>query len=221
MEKDVLMNPLLRNYVPLVRFLGEVIPESEVVLHDLGDLEHSVVAISERRLTERGLGSSITDFALVLLKNLDYRKRDFVTNYVGRSPDGTRTFRSSTFFIKDENGEAAGMLCVNVDITGIREASETLGRLLMDERMFALEQGEVAHESYARTGGDLLGSLIEETKAQFPQDAGELTAQEKRQFVAYLSHKGGFLLKGAVSRAAAELRVSDQTIYRYLKDNQA
>ena len=47
-----------------------------------------------------------------------------------------------------------------------------------------------------------------------------LGVAEKRRFVALLSQKGGFLLKGAVSRAASALGVSEQTVYRYLKDSQ-
>ena len=46
-----------------------------------------------------------------------------------------------------------------------------------------------------------------------------LYVEASRRFVALLSQKGGFLLKGAVSRAASVLGVSEQTVYRYLKDS--
>lgn len=214
------MNPLLTPYVPLVNFIGEVIGVNcEVVLHDLSDLEHSVVAMSDNRLTDRQLGSSITDFALRLLQDQDYQKRDYVTNYIGRPRDGSRTFRSSTYFIKDGQGRAVGMLCVNVDITELKEARNALDKLLMLDQMFSLDEGEPHHETYAESVGDLLDNLIRETRAQFGTTPEELSVSEKRRFVSVLSQKGGFLLKGAVSRAAAVLGVSEQTIYRYLKDS--
>ena len=55
------MNPRLQGYVPLVNFIAEVVgPNCEVVLHDLSDLEHSVVAISDNRLTGRSAAASRT-----------------------------------------------------------------------------------------------------------------------------------------------------------------
>ena len=42
--------------------------------------------------------------------------------------------------------------------------------------------------------------------------------EEKRQVVAQLSQRGFFNLKGAVSIVAKRLDVSEQTVYRYLKE---
>ena len=203
------MHPKLRGYLPLVNFIAEVVgPNCEVVLHDLSDLEHSVVAISDNRLTDRQVGSSITDFALRVLHDRGDREQDFAVNYVGRPRDETRTFRSSTLFVKDEEGKTIGMLCVNVDITGLMQAREALDKFLLLEKLSPLEEKQAMQETYA------------ETRAQFAAPPESLSAAEKRRFVSALSQKGGFLLKGAVSRAAAALGVSEQTVYRYLKDVQ-
>ena len=214
------MNPRLQGYVPLVNFIAEVVgPNCEVVLHDLSDLEHSVVAISDNRLTDRQIGSSITDFALRVLQNRCDREQDYVTNYAGQPRDERRTFRSSTLFIKDEAGNTVGMLCVNVDITDLRAAREAMDKFLLQDRMFFLDERQKAHETYAESVGDLLENLIRETRAQFSAPPESLGVAEKRRFVALLYQKGGFLLKGAVSRAASVLGVSEQTVYRYLKDS--
>ena len=199
------MNPRLQGYVPLVNFIAEVVgPNCEVVLHDLSDLEHSVVAISDNRLTDRQIGSSITDFALRVLQNRCDREQDYVTNYAGQPRDERRTFRSSTLFIKDEAGNTVGMLCVNVDITDLRAAREAMDKFLLQDRMFFLDERQKAHETYAESVGDLLENLIRETRAQFSAPPESLGVAEKRRFVALLSQKGGFLLKGAVSRAASQ-----------------
>ena len=151
------MNPRLQGYVPLVNFIAEVVgPNCEVVLHDLSDLEHSVVAISDNRLTDRQIGSSITDFALRVLQNRCDREQDYVTNYAGQPRDERRTFRSSTLFIKDEAGNTVGMLCVNVDITDLRAAREAMDKFLLQDRMFFLDERQKAHETYAESVGDLL-----------------------------------------------------------------
>ena len=42
--------------------------------------------------------------------------------------------------------------------------------------------------------------------------------EEKRQVVANLNQKGAFFLKGAVGLVARRLGVSEQTIYRYLRE---
>ena len=214
------MHPKLRGYLPLVNFIAEVVgPNCEVVLHDLSDLEHSVVAISDNRLTDRQVGSSITDFALRVLHDRGDREQDFAVNYVGRPRDETRTFRSSTLFVKDEEGKTIGMLCVNVDITGLMQAREALDKFLLLEKLSPLEEKQAMQETYAESVGDLLDNLIRETRTQFSTAPEELSVSEKRRFVSVLSQKGGFLLKGAVSRAAVVLGVSEQTVYRYLKDN--
>ena len=45
-----------------------------------------------------------------------------------------------------------------------------------------------------------------------------MTIEEKKQVVATLQGKGAFLLKGAVGEVAQALDVSEQTVYRYLKE---
>ena len=45
-----------------------------------------------------------------------------------------------------------------------------------------------------------------------------MTTEEKKEIVEELNAKGVFLLKGTVAEVAQRLDVSEQTIYRYLKN---
>ena len=59
------MNPILERYVPLVEYIGQIFGEyCEVILHDLTNMEHSIVAIANQQITGREVGGHITDFGL-------------------------------------------------------------------------------------------------------------------------------------------------------------
>ena len=99
---------ILDNFKNLVDFLGMVLGKNaEVVLHELSDFDHSILAISNN-LSGREVGGPLTDFALRILKQSKTDNRNFFINYRGKSSCG-RDFRSSTMFIRNANGTPAAV----------------------------------------------------------------------------------------------------------------
>ena len=93
-------NPLLEPYKALVPFLAELLGEScEILLHDISQPKHSVIAIANGFHTGRKVGSPFTDLAIKIMEEKAYVKRDYLANYNGRSKN--KNFVSSTFFIKE------------------------------------------------------------------------------------------------------------------------
>ena len=85
----------------------------EVLIHDVRDLEHSIIYVTQPSITGRHRGNGMTDYALQLVRSGRFLTEPFVVNYVGGTQE--RVLRSSTYFIKDQ-GELAGLLCVNIEV---------------------------------------------------------------------------------------------------------
>ncbi|KLU59423.1 YheO-like PAS domain protein [Peptococcaceae bacterium CEB3] len=105
---------LLNMYIPLVDFIADIIgSHCEVLLHDIVDVENSVIAIRNGYISGRYIGCPLTDLGLKLLENKAYSRQNAVVNYRSRTADGKKLI-SSTYYIKDDQGELIGMLCVNI-----------------------------------------------------------------------------------------------------------
>lgn len=198
----------------MVEFIARTYGENcEVILHDLRDLDKSIVAIKNNHITGRQIGGTITDFALKLIHEKSWEERDFIINYKGRIPGKSENIRASTFFIKDEEGEIIAMLCMNVDLTSLSLAHKIIGNL-----MFIEEDNKNDEEVLRNTSiTDMLHELITDVLKNYPRAPSLLIMDEKKEIVKKLNEKGVFLLKGAVAEVAMRLETSEQTIYRYLK----
>jgi predicted transcriptional regulator YheO len=217
----------MRGYVRLAEFLGSVLgPDYEVVLHDLADPEHSIVAIANGHVSGRTIGAPLTSVALEALANQAYQKLDYQMNYAGIA--GGKLLRSSTFGIKDEQGRLVGLLCINFDDSRYRELSDRILKLrhpdsfvesnfVYDEKADAIHvapapDSESFHNSLPELTDDVLDKVLDPERL-----AGRLSIHDKRELVAELEAKGIFMLKGAVKQVAERLGCSQTTVYRYLQ----
>ena len=114
------MNPTVQGYVPFVDFLEAVLGKnSEIVLHDFSDPDHSVVDIRNGDVSGRKIGSPAAGLALKILNesargNDQYADQHHITEYVSHS-SSMKQLRSASYLIR-ENGLIVGMLCVNTDV---------------------------------------------------------------------------------------------------------
>ena len=223
------INPLLLPYVPLVEYLGQIFGEScEVILHDLANIEHSIVAIANGHITDRQVGGHITDFGLEVVHDPRYQDKAFAVNYPGSAKGQNRTLKSSTFFIRDETGTTIGLLCLNLDITDWLKAETLIRQITGFTELPAPGTVEntapvvlpVIQETFSSTVEDTMTTAIEKIMADYPVSSHRLTIDEKKQIVERLHTRGLFVLKGAVSMVAKRLDVSEQTVYRYLREVQ-
>ncbi|HEY3424719.1 MAG TPA: PAS domain-containing protein, partial [Negativicutes bacterium] len=96
---------LLNLYIPLVDFIADIIgSHCEVLLHDIVDVENSVIAIRNGYISGRSLGCPLTDLGFKLLENKSYLNQNAIVNYRSRTDSGENLI-SSTYYIKDEKGE--------------------------------------------------------------------------------------------------------------------
>ena len=72
---------ILESYLPLVDFIAAVFGKNcEVVLHDLRNLDHSIIAIKNNHITGRTLNDTITDFALAIIHTEKHKEKNYICN---------------------------------------------------------------------------------------------------------------------------------------------
>ncbi|WP_462411529.1 helix-turn-helix transcriptional regulator [Neobacillus sp. Marseille-QA0830] len=216
----------LQPFIPLVEFLGSVMgSHCEIVLHDVSNVENSIVAISNSHISNRKVGGSLTDLALKVLKNKSNLEKDFLINYSGKTQDG-KIVRSSTFFIKDDIGDVVGMLCVNMDVSQLVNTRNLIDTLINGSQDLpsnglylngkSLEESEKPIEDFHTSIEDLTTSIILQTLSEAKISPDRMSPDEKMEIVKQLNEKGVFLIKGAVAEVAVHMCTSEATIYRYL-----
>src|SRR5262245_37016012 len=104
---------LLKNIaVAIVQTFGREV--CEVVIHDLADLEHSIVCI-EGSVTERRIGGPMTDLGLEMIRA---GRIEDVLSY--RLHLEGKALQSSSVFLRDQKGRPWGAFCINFNVTPLQ-----------------------------------------------------------------------------------------------------
>ena len=205
---------ILARHIKLAEFISLCFSSDvEVVVHDASRLPDSAIAVFNGHISGRGAGSPMPDKVLGFLRNKDYSSRDHVLNYKGMTGKGT-VVRSSAFFIRNEQNTVIGLLCVNVDISKHAHIIQ-----IMESFIGPKEESPDKPPDEAASGSQhgMICDAITELCARSGRDLDTFTVQDRMDVIASLLRKGIFDRKGGVSDAANHLRVSEPTVYRYIK----
>lgn len=184
-------------------------PHSEVVVHDLRDPEHTVVAISGN-LTGRKIGSPVPDPEL-LPENLHLFDSDLHL-YRTETPFG-KSLLSSTVWVRDRSGHIVGAMCINTDFSDIRAARDLLERALPPDT--ALNENSLS--TFATSGEDFVTVALNQVLADLQKEKHQLERDDKVLVIARLREAGVFSLRRSTDLVAAELGISRASVYSYLK----
>lgn len=206
-----------------MEFIASLLGDNcEVVLHDVTCPENSIIAIKNGHLSGRKEGGPLTDLVLKIIQNKSYKNNDFVSNYKASAKN--KNFRSSSFFIKNDEKEIIGVLCVNIDIEPYEKVKEAMEKLYFIthgfDRQTTIEEQNYENykieEQLHSSVEDLLRNMIQETIEEIGILPKRMSSDEKIEVVRKLDTKGAFQLKGAVSEISKALEVSEPTVYRYI-----
>lgn len=201
---------MLENLKGIARMIAESFGRNcEVVVHDLRDLEHSLIYVAGN-VTNRKPGAPITDLVVKALHR-DGNKAEDIIGYKAVAKDG-RVLKSSTAFIRDEKGEIFASLCTNYDVTEMLNFNSTL----LDFVQMGSSQGEEKQETFATSVQETIESLVGQAIETLGKQPATMLTEDKVRLVSLLEDKGAFLIKGAVDYIAAVLGVSKYTVYNYL-----
>ncbi|MDB5084549.1 MAG: hypothetical protein JWN30_1435 [Bacilli bacterium] len=209
---------VLNRYIHLVDFLEAVLGTNyEIVLHDLTNLSNSIVAIRNNPISGREVGGPTTDLGLKILKDGELQQKKFITNYVGYSKSGKK-LRSSTYLIRDDLDHIVGMLCINFDTAVMSKLVEAVQCIVEINQLKQFDIHDLTYsENFSPTAEELTLNSIKSIIDRKKITPERMTQEEKIEVVSELNDKGLFLLKGAVSEVAKQLKASEPSIYRYLQ----
>ncbi|MEL7657186.1 MAG: PAS domain-containing protein [Bacillota bacterium] len=181
----------------------------EAVVHDLRDLEQSLVYIAGD-ITGRTIGAPITDLVVKILQKEGDAAKDLI-GYKTVAKDG-RILKSSTTFIRDDKGKIFATLCVNYDVTDFLNFTVVLQDFIKSD----LIHSEEKEETFATTIQETIESLVNQAILKLGKQPAMMSIDEKVRFVGILEERGAFMIKGAVDYIANVLGVSKFTVYNYL-----
>lgn len=211
----------IEKYIPLLKFIAEIVGDNcEVVLHDITNPENSIIAIENGYISGRKVGDSLTDFVLKVLKDESYKDQDYICNYRALGAKGN-AFRSSSLFIKNEENEIIGMLCVNIDVSQWMDVKDLVSKMIgfktnIVEADYNYQEKKQVFENLNGNVDSVLKTMIKNILNQYDTSPNRMSVDEKIEVVRSLNEQGAFLLKGGVSEVAKNLKVSEPTIYRYI-----
>ncbi len=198
--------PLLRQFAKAIERMFA--PNCEVVIHDFSNLEHSIIHL-EGGLSDRSIGGAATD--LLLRRVRAGETGEDLYNYRNELPNN-RLLKSSTIFLRNQDGEAYGALCINYDMSAFLRFQKVLGEFTSVENENSVR--ERLSDDVHQTISGIISDTIEETGI----GGAVLTREEKVNLIARLEERGVFQVKNAAPIVADKFGFSRATIYNYLQE---
>ncbi|SUP42776.1 helix-turn-helix transcriptional regulator [Veillonella criceti] len=188
----------------------------EVVIHDVRtpEMEGTVVCIENGKVSNRKLGDGPSHVVLEALKNGGKDVADRY-GYLTRTKDG-RVFRSSTMYMRDENGDIMYVFGINSDITNLMHLQQIVNQVADNAGV-----PNLTHDTKASAGAerittsvaDLLDDLIEQAVQQVGKPAQLMNKAERIEALKFLNDSGAFLISKAADKIGEYFGISRFTLY--------
>ena len=187
----------------------------EVVIHDLRgeDTSHSIIAIENGHVTGRSVGDGPSHIVLESLKeNSGYHGdiRDRIS-YLTRTSDG-KVLKSSTIFIRDDDGNVIGLMGINYDISMLLAVDQSIREFTEQE------QSEPEPAAISRNVNDLLDELLDQSVKLVGKPPAMMNKEEKVRAIRYLNDNGAFLITRSGAKVCKFFGISTYTLYSYLDE---
>ncbi|MBZ4688208.1 MAG: YheO domain protein [Clostridiales bacterium] len=206
------VHPKLQEFFPIAKSIADTFGNNcEVVVHDFKYPEKSLVYIAGN-VTGRKLGAPITNLVLETLKKRGNDAPNLI-GYKTSTKDG-KILKSSTIFIRDDNGKIIGCMCLNLNITDLVTCKEILEKFI---KINDTDENFSKEEFYVDVN-EALETIIKNVLKDYHTPIQLMEKDDKLYVVKKLDEKGVFLVKGAVDQVASVLGVSRYTIYNYLEE---
>ena len=183
-------------------------PNCEVVVHDLdsNDPNSSIVAIENGHVTGRKVGDGPSHVVLEALRSGRENLTDHLS-YLTRTKDG-KILKSSTIYVRDDDGEAIGIFAINYDITLMLAMEDAL------KGFTATQVPEREPEHISRNVADLLDELIEQSVKLVGKPVPLMNKEDKVKAIQFLNDTGAFLIPKSGDKVCKFFGISKYTLYR-------
>ena len=187
----------------------------EIAIHDLKtkDLERSIVYIENGHVSNRQTGDGPSGIVLETLQSDPSTIHDKLS-YLTKTEDG-RILKSSTFYIRDDDGSISYIFSLNYDITAFTAASTAIQSLIATKDNFPDLTGDSPRQ-ITHNVNELLDVLIEQAVAKVGKPVAMMNKDDKVAVVQYLDHAGAFLITKSGDKVSSYLGISKFTLYSYM-----
>ena len=187
-------------------------PNCEVVVHDLAsnDPDSSIVAIENGQISGRKVGDGPSHAVLEALRGGKGTVEDHLC-YLTRTRDG-KILKSTTIYIRDDDGRPNGMFGINYDITLMLAMEDAL------KQFTATERDEQEPEHISRNVSDLLDELIAQSVKIVGKPVALMTKEDKVKAIQFLNETGAFLITKSGDKVCKFFGISKYTLYSYIDE---
>lgn len=187
----------------------------EIAIHDLKtkDLEKSIVYIENGHISNRQIGDGPSGIVLETLQSDPSTIHDKLS-YLTKTEDG-RILKSSTFYIRDDDGSISYIFSLNYDITAFTAASAAIQSLIATKDKLPDLTGDSPRQ-ITHNVNELLDLLIEQAVAKVGKPVAMMNKDDKVAVVQYLDHAGAFLITKSGDKVSSYLGISKFTLYSYM-----
>lgn len=205
----------IHDELPLFRLILDLISNQfgdkcEVVLHDLTkDYSSTIVDIRNGGLTGRLAGGCGSNLGLEVLRGTT--TEDARYNYVTTISNG-HILRSSSIYIKDDDGKIIGSICINYDISETLQFENFLKQFNHFE-----PTPEEDKEIFSPDVSGLLQHFLQQAQEKIGRPPLEMDKDERRAFIQYLDQKGAFLITKSGEQVCELFGISKFTFYNDLE----
>ena len=186
-----------------------------LAIHDLKtkDLEKSIVYIENGHVSNRQTGDGPSGIVLETLQSDPSTIHDKLS-YLTKTEDG-RILKSSTFYIRDDDGSISYIFSLNYDITAFTAASTAIQSLIATKDKLPDLTGDSPRQ-ITHNVNELLDLLIEQAVAKVGKPVAMMNKDDKVAVVQYLDHAGAFLITKSGDKVSSYLGISKFTLYSYM-----
>lgn len=189
----------------LAQTLGE---ETEIVLHNS---EGRILWIANGYITGREAGMVEQRTSMELLARQSAAQgSDFCSGYKSFSRQG-KPLKSSSFFVRGEDGGVDYTLCVNQDISAYLHLQEQLTSLIG-----GVPLTQTPDPDKDTLDDVLMKMILQEMERSKPLDID--SREEKLRLIGRLNERGVFAARGATATVCELLHIAQPTLYKYLQE---
>lgn len=200
------MKKSMEQVLPLAESIARLLaPMAEVVIHDLSS---DKIAAIFNPISRRQVGDSS------YLDRLNFKPDDTVIGpYEKINWDG-RPLKSISALIKDSRGRAEGFLCINLDISTLKNFNNQLLSFLNNNAELSLQEQQLFKSDLYERINQFVQAFCQAEQTSL----AALKRSQKQELIEQLHSQGAFNEKNAASYIARILGVSRATVYNYLKE---
>lgn len=207
-KEDIL---ILESFKHVLEGLADYMGEGyELVLHNLEDMNRSVIKIINGHHTDRQEGAPITDLALAMLSRLLESNGPNAITYFTRNKKG-EPLKSTTIAIRGKDDKIIGLLCINFYLN--TPFADVMGGFAGDWN----SPGGFEQETFVDNVEELIRNAYEPVRAAVYDNPEISASQRNKEIVSGLYQRGIFKLKNAVFIVARLMGISHNTVYLHLR----